>query len=201
MHWLELLIACGVVACSLIGVLLVALTLPGIWFMVLVAGLAQWWSIAHASGGAGAAGAGLAVAGATVTSGGAAPEMMFSWWTLGTAAGLAVVGEMLEMFASAVGSSKAGGTRRGAIGSVIGGILGAIIGSFAIPIPVLGTIVGAALGAGAGALLLERHGGQKTWGEASKVGAGAAAGRLAATIAKLGIACVTAVVLSVGAFT
>jgi hypothetical protein len=78
--------------------------------------------------------------------------------------------------------------------------VGAIGGSFAIPIPVLGTIVGAAAGAGAGALLLERAGGKKTWMQSGKIGAGAAAGRLVATIIKSSLAGLIAVILSIAAF-
>ncbi len=167
-------VAITVCLCSLCGIALTLLTLPGIWFAVLVAGLAQWWSIAQRG------------------------EAMFSWWTLGACVVIGIAAEVAELLASAAGAAKAGGTRRGAIGSVVGGVVGAIGGSFFIP--PLGTIVGAAAGAGAGALLLERAGGTKTWKQSGKIGAGAAAGRLVATIIKASLATLIAVILSVAAF-
>lgn len=192
MTWIEILIASGVVICSLVGVLMVILTLPGIWFMILAAALAQWWSWDQSQPVA------TDPAGIPTSTLAHAPNLMFSWWVLGIAVALALIGEIVEFFASAVGAAKAGGTRRGAIGSVIGGIVGAILGTAIVPI--LGTIIGAALGAGVGALLLERHDGRKTWKEATKIGAGAAAGRFVATIAKVSIAAVAAILLSIDAF-
>lgn len=165
-----------VVVSALGGVVLTLFTLPGIWLAILTAGLVQWWSLATGRG------------------------EVFSWWTLGTCAAIGIAAELIELLASAAGAKKAGGTRRGAIGSVIGALAGAIVGSIAIPIPVLGTIIGAAAGAGGGALLLERAGGRKTWAQSTKIGAGAAAGRLVATVIKSGLAGVIAVILSVAAF-
>lgn len=216
MDWLYWLIVTGVILCSILGVLLTAATLPGIWFMILAASLAQAWSLSDGSSAAtptrSGAGSGLpsdAVASATGAFGTHAASAdglirtavtdpaMFSWWTLGIAAGLALIAELVEFGASAVGAAKAGGTRRGAIGSVIGALVGAVGGS--VIVPILGTIIGAALGAGIGALLFERHDGRKSWKDASKIGAGAAAGRLVATLAKVVIACVVAVMLIVDA--
>ncbi|HPO92663.1 MAG TPA: DUF456 domain-containing protein [Phycisphaerales bacterium] len=188
----ELLIAGGVAIGCLLGVLLTVLTFPGIWFMVLAAALAQWWSYEQLPG------AGIAGAAPDPASPAVAQSLMFNWWVLGTAAALALLGEIIEFFASALGAAKAGGTRRGAIGSILGGLIGAIAGTMILPI--LGTILGAALGAGVGALLFERHAGRKTWKEATKVGAGAAAGRLVATIAKAAIACAVALMLTLDAF-
>ncbi len=159
---------------AILGIVLTLLTLPGIWFAILVAGLAQWWHMARFN------------------------EPMFSWYTLGTCVGLGILAEVVELFASAAGAAKAGGTRRGAIGSVIGGLVGAIGGSFVVPL--LGTIIGAAVGAGTGALLLERAGGKKNWKQSTKVGAGAAAGRLVASVLKTGFATVIAIILAVAAF-
>lgn len=159
---------------ALAGVALTVLTLPGIWFAILVAGLAQWWHMARYG------------------------EVMFSWYTLGACVLLGLVAEAIELFASAAGSTRAGGGRRGAIGSVIGGFAGAIGGSLVMPL--LGTILGAAIGAGLGALLLEQAAGTKTWTQSAKIGAGAAAGRFVATLFKAGFAGLIAIVLSVAAF-
>jgi uncharacterized protein YqgC (DUF456 family) len=159
---------------ALIGVALTLFTLPGIWFAILIASLAQWWHHAHYN------------------------EWMFSWWTLGVCVGLGLVAEAVELFASAAGAAKAGGSKRGAVGSIIGGLVGAIAGSFVVPI--LGTIIGAAAGAGLGALLLEQASGKKTWTQSTRIGAGAAAGRLVATILKAGFAGLIALILSIAAF-
>lgn len=161
---------------ALLGVALTILTLPGIWLAIIAAALAQWWHMSRYDG-----------------------ALMFDWWTLGICVGLGLIAEVIELLASAAGAAKAGGTRRGAIGSVVGGFIGAIGGTFVLPVPVLGTIVGAAAGAGAGAVLGERTG-ARTWKESGKVGVGAAAGRFVATIVKGGFAMVIAAILTVTAF-
>lgn len=169
-------VAIFVVLVSILGIVLTLLTLPGIWFSILFAALAQWWHIEYHAG------------------------PMFSWWTLGVVVGIAVLAELLEFFASAVGTASAGGSRRGAIGSVLGGLIGALAGTFLILIPIVGTLVGATLGAGLGALLAERHAGRATWRKSGRIGAGAAVGRLAASLIKGGLAVVVALILSIAAF-
>ncbi|HYE02895.1 MAG TPA: DUF456 family protein [Phycisphaerales bacterium] len=159
-----------VAAACLLGVALTAATLPGIWLAILVAAACHWWR-----------------------------GDLYSYWTLGVAAGIGLLGEIAEFAASAAGAAKAGGSRRGALGAVIGAVAGAIFGSALIPIPVVGTILGAAAGAGAGALLAERHAG-KTWTQSTRIGAGAATGRLVATILKVLFAVIVALILTVGAF-
>jgi len=173
----EIVAASIVVVAALLGVVLTAATLPGIWLMILAAAGCQAWLMLREP-----------------------PVQMFEWWTLGACIIIGLVAEGVEIFASAVGAKKAGGTRRGAIGSVIGALAGALLGTVLIPVPILGTIVGAALGAGGGAMIAERHEGRKTWREASTIGAGAAVGRLAATVAKVGFACVVAAILGTAAF-
>lgn len=160
---------------NLLGIGLVAITLPGIWLMLVFALLGQWWQHWMYQ------------------------TQMFSWWTLGVCAGLALIAEIIEFAASALGAAKFGGTRWGALGAIVGTIVGAIVGSMLLLFPV-GTIVGAALGAGSGALLCERHLGKRTWEQATKAGTGAAIGRLVATVVKVGVAIVVAIVLSVAAF-
>jgi uncharacterized protein YqgC (DUF456 family) len=159
---------------NMIGIALTALTLPGMWVMLLFAALAQWWEY-WAYG-----------------------TWMFSWWTLGVCGAIALLGEIIEVVASAFGAAKFGGTRWGAVGSIVGTILGAVVGSFFL-FP-LGTILGAAIGAGGGALLCERHIGKRTWQDATRAGTGAAIGRLAASLVKTGLAITVAIILSVAAF-
>jgi uncharacterized protein YqgC (DUF456 family) len=101
---------------------------------------------------------------------------------------LAILGEIVELVAGAMGAGKAGGSRRGAVlallGSLIGGILGIILG---LPIPLVGSMLAAvffaALGAMAGAAIGEFGAGQSlgtTW----KIAKAAFWGRLAGTLGK-----------------
>lgn len=108
-------------------------------------------------------------------------------WLLIALTLMAVVGEIIEFIASAVGSRQAGGSKRGALVSLVGGVAGAIIGTFAIPIPIIGTLIGACLGAGIGSLLGDKWAG-RDWQAAYTSGKGAALGKLGGTIAKVGVA-------------
>ncbi len=121
----------------------------------------------------------------------------FSWWTIGTLAGLATLAEILEFLAGAAGAKSTGGGKHGAIGAVIGALVGAIGGSLIFPI--VGTIIGAVTGAGIGAAIAEKKYGNRTTQEAWKIGAGAAAGRLVATIVKGGIAAIMGITAIVAA--
>ncbi len=170
----EITVGVGVCVLNVVGIALTALLLPGMWVMLLGAGLAQWWHMAQYG------------------------SEMYSWWTLGVCAGVAVLAEIIELGASGLGASKFGGTKTGAMWSVIGAILGAIVGSLVLFL--IGTIIGAAVGAFVGALLGEKVFKQRTWGEASKSGAGAAIGRLAATLVKVGLAVLLALVLGIATF-
>jgi uncharacterized protein YqgC (DUF456 family) len=156
---------------SLFGIVLTLITLPGVWLMLAVAiGMELLF-----------------------------PVEPFSHWTIGVCAGVALAGEVFEFMASAVGAKKVGGGRSGAIGSVVGALAGAIVGTFAIPLPIIGSLAGAVLGAGAGALLAERGVGGKTWAHSAKIGGGAAAGRLAASLVKAALTAAIGVALTVAA--
>ncbi|MFT5425037.1 MAG: hypothetical protein ACI89L_002844 [Phycisphaerales bacterium] len=156
-----------VILFSWLGVVVTLLTLPGTWIAVLAALLVKWWQ----------------------------PELL-GWWAIGIAAGLAVVGELIEFGAGAVGSKAAGGSKSGAWGALVGGLIGSVLGTVFIPIPIVGTILGAVLGAGLGAVTTERGVAQRTWKESVKSGSGAAAGRAFSVIAKGAVAAVIAVVLT-----
>ena len=162
---------------GVIGVALTALTLPGIWVTIALAGLAQWWHMEHFQG-----------------------QLMFNWWTLGVCVALGLAAEVVELVASAAGAAKAGASKRSALLSIVGAFVGAIVGTILIPVPIVGTIVGAALGAGIAAIAGERWAGKTDWKQVGKVGAGAMAGRLAASVVKVGFAMLIAVILSVAAF-
>ena len=154
---------------GLIGVALTLLGFSGVWLTILVALLLEWWR----------------------------PGGQFETWTIIVALLLGVFGEAVEFAASAVGASKAGGSKRAAAGAMVGGLLGAIAGTPLIPIPVLGTLVRAVVGAALGAAIMERTKETRTWGDSLRVGQGAAIGRLIATIVKTTLAAVDAVQLSI----
>lgn len=150
---------------ALAGIALTVLGLPGTWLAVLAALLCKLWQ----------------------------PDL-FSWWVVAAAGALALLAEIVEFSASAVGTAKAGGSKRGGIGSLVGGLAGAIVGApFFFG---LGAIPGAVLGAFAGALIAERVWAKRSWAEASRSGQGAAIGRFVATILKVAFAGAIALLLS-----
>jgi uncharacterized protein len=151
---------------------MVLLRLPGIWLMVLMTTLAAiiTWD-----------------------------EGMFSVWTLGVVFVLALISEVLEFMAGAVGTKKAGGSQGAAWAAMFGGIAGAIGGTFLIPVPVVGSLLGAILGAAGAAALAELAMGREM-GAAAMSGAGAGAGTLAGAIVKLMFGVVVWLIIAVAAF-
>jgi len=146
---------------NLAGVLLTALQLPGTWLIVAATAVVAW--VRWDSG-------------------------VLGWWSLVALLALAVLGELLEFFASAAGASNAGATKTAVVLSIVGGIIGAVVGTVALPIPVIGTLLGAAIGAGLGSL-----GGDMWKGrgfDAAWLGArGAAVGRFWGALGKVIVAC------------
>jgi len=161
----------------LVGVALTLLSLPGIWLMALAALLVEWWQ----------------------------PEAL-SWGAIIACVVIALVGELLEFIAGAIGAAKAGGSKRAATGAIVGGIVGGIAGTVLIPIPLVGTILGGAIGSGLLALAMEMtvklksDGTEKARGHHRRVATGAFVGRLAATVLKGACAVAAALVLIVSAF-
>lgn len=169
--WEVWVIASIALLSGLAGLVFVVLALPGIWFMVLVAGLCSLWQ----------------------------PEII-SWQAVLALIILGIISEAADLLASAIGVKKLGGTKRGALGSVIGTMLGAIAGTIFIPIPILGTILGGILGAGAGALMVERGVVKQTWVDSLKSGSGAAAGRAVSIFVKLGLTIIAGAFFVLAAF-
>jgi uncharacterized protein YqgC (DUF456 family) len=62
------------------------------------------------------------------------------------AAGLAVLGVVLEFVLGAAGSRRAGGSTRAAAMTIVGSLIGAIAGT-ALRVPIVETLIGACLGA------------------------------------------------------
>jgi len=159
------------------GVLLVAFQMPGTWLMLLSTGLFAWWQW-----------------------GGADDEPMVGWWALAALLGLAVLGEVVEFIAGALGASGAGSSRRGAMLAVVGGVIGAILGAiFLAFLPIVGVLIGAAIGAGAASLGGDLWAGRE-WGAALKTGQGAVIGKFAGAVGKLAIAVLMWVVVVVAVF-
>lgn len=173
--WLTTLLIVLIVALLLVnaaGVVLTALQLPGTWLMLIATGAFAWWRWGE-------------------------ERLSYGWWPLAIMLGLALLGELVEFAAGALGSRTAGGSKRGAAISVATALLGAIAGSFLIPIPIVGTLLGAGIGAGVGSLLGDKWAG-RAWGEAWKGASGAVIGKISGAAGKLAIA---AVMWLIGAIT
>ncbi len=155
---------------AILGIGLCLVTLPGAWLALATAVLCNFW-----------------VPG------------LFTWYTLGACLVLALLGEIIELAASAMGAAKAGGSKTGAAGAVVGTLVGAVVGTF-VPPPPLGTILGAAIGAGMGAMLAERFIKKRELHQSAKIAAGAAAGRLVAVVIKTSLCVIIAGVLITAAF-
>jgi uncharacterized protein len=111
------------------------------------------------------------------------------WPTVGVATGLAVLGEIAELAASAAGVKKLGGSWFGAILALVGSVAGAIMGVFiGIPVPIVGSLLAAllfgGLGALAGAVVGETLRGQSIE-KTLRIGQAAFWGRLIGTLAKV----------------
>jgi len=119
----------------------------------------------------------------------AGQRLSMGWFVVAIILVLALLGEVIEWIAGAMGVAKTGGSRRGAVlaivGSMIGGVAGAFIG---IPVPVIGSVIGvllfASLGALVGAVLGEKWKG-RDWSDSLHVGHGAFWGRLFGTLGKI----------------
>lgn len=100
----------------------------------------------------------------------------------------ALVGELLEFLAGAMGVNQMGGSKRGAALALIGSIAGAIVGVVVgVPIPIIGSLIAALLFGGIGALVGavagERWAG-KDWEQSFRIGWGALWGKLLGTLLK-----------------
>ncbi|MFO0783196.1 MAG: DUF456 family protein [Phycisphaerales bacterium] len=165
------------VVVGLVGVLLQAVTLPGIWLIVL--GAVVYQGICTLAG----------------------QPLPFEWWTFILALVLGVLGEVVELVTCAIGAAAAGGSKRGAAGAILGSVVGALAGIFVFAfIPILGPLIGALLGAAAGALAGELSYGDRTLRQSWLPAVGAAVGRVAGAVAKFGLACVIFLMLAIDAF-
>lgn len=155
---------------TLLAIALTLITLPGTWFLLGIALLMNWLY---------------------------GDPQLINTWNLIACGVVALLGEIAELALSAAGSSRRGGGKSGAIGSILGGLIGAIAGTMIVPI--LGTIVGGVLGAGLGALVLERGIAQRSWEQAARIGQGAAVGRAVSLLVKTALTAVIGISLTIDA--
>jgi uncharacterized protein YqgC (DUF456 family) len=157
------------------GWMLTLFAMPGNWLMVAAAALYAWLM---------------------------PPESRtdLHWWAVIALLVLAIIGEILEFIAAALGARRGGGSKRGAVLAVLLSIPGAMIGAaIGVPVPVVGSIIGVVLFAGLGALagaMLGEHWKGRTFDESWQIGQGAFWGRILGSLAKVTIA---SIMLAVGA--
>src|SRR6516225_5260304 len=95
------LVAIALIVLSCLAWLSTLLTLPGNWIVVGLAALFAWWFPAEAGRG-------------------------IAWTTVGVAAALAAVGELIEFVAGAAGAAKHGASRRAVALSLVGAMAGSL---------------------------------------------------------------------------
>ncbi len=171
-------LATGLVLLCLALWALNVVALPGNWFCVALLSLYAWWGPSEG-------------------------RAEIGWGPLVAAFALALLGELVEFLAGAVGASRAGASRRSTVYALLGSIIGAVAGLFVgLPIPLLGPAVAAilfaGLGAAVGAMLGERSSG-RSWGDNWAVGRAAFWGRTFGTLGKaaVGLGIVVVAVLGV----
>ncbi|MEZ6096390.1 MAG: DUF456 domain-containing protein [Pirellulaceae bacterium] len=112
------------------------------------------------------------------------------WWSVVTLVALALIGELVEFIAGALGVGKLGGSKRSAALALGGSMVGALIGLFVsipFPIPFVGALVGSLLFSGLGAMAgawIGEHWVGRDVKTGMKVGLAAFVGRILGTIGK-----------------
>jgi uncharacterized protein YqgC (DUF456 family) len=161
----------------LLGWLAQLVGLPGNWLIVVAAALYAWLVPAEAA-------------------------TAIGWPAVATLVVLAILGEVAEFVAGALGVTTVGGSRRGAALAIVGSMVGGIVGIFVgLPIPIVGSLVAAVLFGGIGALAGAVLG--ETWkgrdlDSSIEIGKAAFIGRLLGTAAKM-IVCSLMVVVAIAA--
>ena len=155
--------------CLLGGLALVALGVPGLWLMVVAVVAYAWLTGFHAVGIA----------------------------TIAVVLGLALLGELFEVWFGYGLARRYGGSRRAGWGALLGGLIGAGVG---VPVPVVGSVIGALVGSFIGAVVFEYP---SSWaaGTAVRAGWGALLGRVAATAAKMAVGFAISIIALVAALT
>lgn len=155
-----------VVAC-LGGLVLVPLGLPGLWVMVLGVAAYGWLTGFEA-----------------VTAG-----------VIGLAAGLALLGEVVETWLGFRFAKRYGASSRAGWGALAGGLAGAVVG---VPVPLIGSVLGGFVGSFVGAAVFEYTRALRA-DAALGAGWGAVLGRAGAAAAKMALGTVIGVVAAFAA--
>ncbi len=115
-------------ALQVAGLVLNLFGLPGLWLMVIAAGLYSWvtWE-----------------------------DRYLKIYALVVIVLLALAAEVVEFVAGSAGAKKAGASKLGMFAAMVGGIVGAIAGTPLIPVPIVGTILGAVVGSAAATMFVE----------------------------------------------
>ncbi len=147
------------ILCCLAGLGLAVVRLPGTWMILAAAVGYGWWG----------------------------QWQLVGLWTISILAGIALIGEAVELLLSVLAARRVGASRQAVWGGLIGGLVGMFLLSFIVPIPVVGALAGALVGCFAGAtageLLVRRQ-----LAQGAKVGLFAAMGYAAGMAAKLALA-------------
>ena len=106
----------------------------------------------------------------------------FGGYTLVILLVLAIFGEVLEALAAGVGAAKYGGGKGAIAAALVGTLVGAIVGTPLFPI--VGTIAGACVGAFSFATLYELFVSNRGLDSATRIGFGAAVGKIGGLFAK-----------------
>ena len=134
MAWIDLLLAVLFMVIGSGCTVIVLIGLPGTWLMIALAfGLSLTQRLWAPSG----------------------SEWLVPWWVFLIGIVIAIIGEVLEFMAGALGAKKGGASKQGMLGALIGGFAGTLIGTFVIPIPIVGSLIGAIIGCGIGAIIGE----------------------------------------------
>lgn len=162
--FLDIAKLCGLGIVCLAGVLSTVVRLPGTWVIVAAAAGYGW---------------------------------LTDWAYVGVTfvvifAGVAVVGEVVELAMSVVAARKAGASRRAGWGALIGGFVGMFL--FSLPLPLIGTIFGALVGCFVGALVAELSVKQE-FVHGAKVGTLSAIGFVLGMVMKIALAMMMAAAL------
>jgi uncharacterized protein YqgC (DUF456 family) len=116
-------------------------------------------------------------------------RLAIGWPLVGVLAGMALLGEIVELAAAAAGVKRVGGSRRSAVLALLGAVAGGLAGMFVgLPIPVVGSLVAAVLFAGLGAMggaMLGEGWKGRSFDASWRVGTGAFLGRVFGTLAKV----------------
>lgn len=173
---MEILFAICFIVSLVVGWLAQLVNLPGNWLIVSSSALYAWL--------------------------GPEGRLGISWQIAVALFVLAVVGELIELAAAAMGVKRVGGSRRGAVMALVGSLVGGFVGLFVgLPIPVVGSLAAAVLFGGLGALIgafLGESSKGRDFDTSLEIGKAAFVGRVLGIMAKIIVSSLMVAVALVG---